>query len=283
MAAQTLQALIASETPLVAPSVYDGISAKVGRELGFKAYYVGSYASGATRYGCPDIGYLGVEDIADQVRRIADIVEAPIIADGEGGFGNPLHAAAAVRRLESAGASAVHIEDHEFGKHLTPRPRVLPLDKALDKIKAALDARRSADLMIIARSDCAGPLGDDEAIARAIAFQEAGADAIFLSGFAMRNEGPWETLRREIRVPVFNTNIPGRSARAHAYLGINVLIYYALTHYAALGALREALGVLAKTGSTESIENDIPSFREFDDFLGVPAACEAARKSNLID
>src|SRR5579885_3599442 len=105
----TLRRLIEAEAPLVAPSVYDGISARVARELGFKAVYVGSYASGATRYACPDIGYLGVEDIADQFRRIGATTETPVIADGEGGFGNALHTAAAVRRLERAGAAAVHI------------------------------------------------------------------------------------------------------------------------------------------------------------------------------
>ncbi|MEW2503747.1 isocitrate lyase/phosphoenolpyruvate mutase family protein [Amycolatopsis sp. NPDC047767] len=104
--ANTLRHAIAAAKPLAVPSVHDGISALLVRELGFQAAYVGSYATGATKYGVPDIGYLGLEDMADQVRRLAPLVEVPIIVDGEGGWGNPLHVAHAVRVLERAGAAA---------------------------------------------------------------------------------------------------------------------------------------------------------------------------------
>src|SRR3984957_20948409 len=91
--ASTLRELIARHHPLVVPSIYDGISALMLREFGFEAAYIGSYATGATRYGLPDIGYIGLEDMADQVRRLAPLAEVPIIVDGEGGWGNPLHVA----------------------------------------------------------------------------------------------------------------------------------------------------------------------------------------------
>src|SRR5258708_24425641 len=103
----SLKALIAGPGPLIAPSIYDGISAGVLRDTGFRAAYIGSYATGATKYAVPDIGYIGVEDMADQIRRLAPVANVPLIVDGEGGWGNPLHVARSVRLLERAGAAAV--------------------------------------------------------------------------------------------------------------------------------------------------------------------------------
>jgi 2-methylisocitrate lyase-like PEP mutase family enzyme len=121
-------------------------------KLGFQAAYIGSYATGATKYGVADVGYIGLEDMANQVRRLAPLVSVPVIVDGEGGWDNPLHVARAVRVLERAGAAATHIADHVFGKHITMRPTLLSVDQAVDKIKAALDARDSTDFMIIGRT-----------------------------------------------------------------------------------------------------------------------------------
>ena len=95
----TLGEAMAGHRPLVAPSIYDGISALLVHRLGFQAAYIGSYATSATKYGVADIGYIGLEDMADQVRRLAPLVGVPVIVDGEGGWGNPLHVARAVRIL----------------------------------------------------------------------------------------------------------------------------------------------------------------------------------------
>src|SRR5687768_8388337 len=147
---RTLKDVISENSPLVAPLAYDGISARLVRDLKFQAAYIGSYAASASKYGVADIGFVGLEDIADMVRRIAPIVDVPLIVDGEGGFGNPIHVARSVQVLERAGASATHIEDHVFGKHLGT-PQVIPLGQAVDKIKAAVDARKSEDFLIIGR------------------------------------------------------------------------------------------------------------------------------------
>lgn len=280
---QTLRQAIADHRPLVAPSIYDGISALVAREFDFKAVYIGSYATGATRYGLPDIGYLGVEDMADQVRRLAPLVDAPVIVDGEGGFGNPLHVAQAIKRLERAGAAGVHIEDHDFGKHITARPTLLPREKAVDKIKAALDARISSETMIIGRTDAAMPLGAQEALARAVAFQDAGADAVFLAGYGFSDLSDWDVVRQTITVPVFNTDTPGLSAAQSAALGIDVVLYYGLTHFVAQQAVRKALQALAETGSTVSLDLPLRSVGDFDIFLGIGQAREDAKRYGLLD
>ncbi len=279
----SLREAIGAHQPLVAPSVYDGISALAAREFGFAAVYIGSYATGATRYGVPDIGYLGVEDMVDQVRRISPLVEVPIIVDGEGGFGNPLHVARSVRLLERAGAAATHIEDHEFGKHITASPKVLSVSDAVDKIKAALDARSSSDFMIVARTDAAGSLGADEALARAVAFQEAGADAVFLAGYGISDEEAWRKLREAIDVPVVNTDFPGQSAQDAATAGVDVVLYYGLSHIAARESIRRVFRTIAETGAAPVEESSWSSVAEFDEFLGIADARAKAQQYGLLD
>ncbi|MFI5756285.1 oxaloacetate decarboxylase [Streptomyces sp. NPDC051569] len=282
--AKTLRQIIAENAPLIVPSIYDGISALVLKEFDFKAAYIGSYATGATRYGVADIGYIGVEDMADQVRRLSSIIEVPIIVDGEGGWGNPLHVARSVRLLERAGAAATHIEDHEFGKHVTAKPRVIPVGRAVDKIKAALDARASEDFLVIARTDSAGAEGPDAAIDRLLAYQEAGADGLFMAG--VLNAEQKQRLRSEATVPLVAPDFPGLTTEDYEADGTAVVLYYGLSHLAAQAAYRDAFSVLAKERSSVSLDErlvGIPAIMGFDSFLGVAQVREDARKYGLTE
>jgi 2-methylisocitrate lyase-like PEP mutase family enzyme len=278
--AAALRRLIAERAPLVVPSIYDGISALLVRDLGFEAAYVGSYATGATRYGLPDVGYVGLDDMADQVRRLSDIVEVPLVVDGEAGWGNVVHVARAVRVLEAAGAAAVHIEDHVFGKHLTSRPKVTPLAEALDRLKAALDSRRSNELMIIGRTDAPGAEGPAAAVDRALAFQEAGADGLFIAG--PLDDASYARLKAERRVPVFTTNARGMSAAAQAERGSDVVLYFAVAHIAAKMGMEAALRVLRDEQSVVGLEDGL-DVRGFDEFLGVAAVKAMADQYGLLD
>lgn len=284
--ANTLRHAIAAAKPLAVPSVHDGISALLVRELGFQAAYVGSYATGATKYGVPDIGYLGLEDMADQVRRLAPLVEVPIIVDGEGGWGNPLHVAHAVRVLERAGAAATHIEDHVFGKHLKADPDLETVRRTVDKIKAAVDARSDADFMVIGRTDAskrgtASADGPAQAVERMLAYQEAGADGVFIAG--RLDEQHWSVLKAEAEVPVFTVDFPGHSAAEVGAWGADVVLYRALGPFAAARAMRTAFETLAREGSTTSIEPKLGTLPEFDRFLGIERAREDARAYGLLD
>ncbi|UFS60607.1 isocitrate lyase/PEP mutase family protein [Subtercola endophyticus] len=278
--ARSLRSVIDEHSPLIVPSIYDGISALLVKELGFDAAYVGSYATGATKYGVPDIGYIGLEDMADQARRLSAIVDVPLIVDGEGGWGNPLHVARAVRVLERAGAAATHIEDHEFGKHLVRSTKIAPVGVAVDKIKAALDARDSEDFLIIARTDSPGSEGPVAAVDRLLAYQEAGADGLFIGGFL--DEAAHARLRAEAHVPIFQPDFPQHTAADHARQSADVVIYYGLTHIAASEGMRSALGVLKAQESTISLEGEL-STQGFDEFLGIEAARTTARKFGLIE
>lgn len=278
--ARSLKTLIAESHPLIVPSMYDGISALLIKQLGFDAAYIGSYATGASRYGVADIGYIGLEDMADQVRRLGPIAEVPIIVDGEGGWGNPLHVARSVKVLERAGAGATHIEDHDFGKHITLRSSVISTQQAADKIKAAVDARNSENFLIIARTDSSGVEGPASAVDRLLAYQDAGADGLFIAGFL--DAESWVRLRTDARVPIYSPDFPQHSAADHADQGADVVLYYGLTHIAAKAGMLEALETLKRNSSTVSIESRL-SVSGFDEFLGIEDARAQARKFGLID
>lgn len=283
--ATTLKQLIEVNKPLAVPSVYDGISALLIRELGFGAAYLGSYATGATKYGLPDIGYIGLEDMADQVRRIAPVVDVPVIVDGEGGWGNALHTAHAVKVLERAGAAAAHIDDHLFGKHIKATADLETTKRTADKIKAAVDARTSADFMVIGRTDASkrGAPVDVQlsAIERMLAYQEAGADGVFIAG--RLDEERWALLKAEAKVPVFTVDFPGRTAAEIGSWGADVVLYRALGPLAAANAMRTAFQTLIREGSTIGIESELGTLPEFDEFLGIAQARHDARAYGLLD
>jgi methylisocitrate lyase len=275
---RTLKSVILENRPLIVPGAYDGISARIIRDLKFEAAYVGSFALTAAKYGLVDIGFVGLEDMAEAVRRIANIVEVPVIVDGEGGFGNPIHVARTVKVLEQAGASATHIEDHVFGKHLGI-PEVLPVKQAVDKIKAAVDARKSEDFHIIGRSDAFHNEGEEATIDRLLAFQEAGADAIFLAKPPMPGDVLNKRLCDEARVPIVVVNGPDYSAKQLGDQGADIVLYPTLTNLMAASSIRESLEFLARDGSTVHLNED---FAAFDRFLGADQYREVAQRLGLI-
>jgi 2-methylisocitrate lyase-like PEP mutase family enzyme len=208
----------------------------------------------------------------------------PIIVDGEGGWGNPLHVARAVQVLERSGAAATHIEDHDFGKHITAKPRIVPVKAAVDKIKAALDARDSEHFLIIARTDSSGIEGPEAAVDRLLAYQDAGADGLFIAG--LLDEPSQLRLKTESRVPVVTTDFPWTTPEGQAKDGADVILYYAIAHMGAADGLRAAFSALASDGSTLSLQESwggIPGIRAYDEFLGIPAAREKATQYGLLD
>ena len=279
----SFRTLIDRHAPLIVPSIYDGMSAVIVRELGFEAAYIGSHAVSASRHGLPDHGYVGLEEMADHVRRLAPLAGVPLFVDAEDGWGNPLHVAHSVRVLERAGAAAVHLEDHVFGKHLTPRPQVLPLGQAVDKFKAALDARDSDAFMVVARTDSIFAEGQTAAVERVLAYQEAGADGVFIAGNL--DAAHRAQLRDGARVPIFVVNFPGRSAAEQAVEGAAVVFYYALAHLTAFDAMRAAYQTLARDGSAVAVEAqaDTEALHVLDHFLGSDLALADARRYGLID
>jgi 2-methylisocitrate lyase-like PEP mutase family enzyme len=170
------------QTPVVAPGVFDALTASIAAEAGFSALYVSGAAIAYTRLGRPDIGLVSMSEVAETVALIADRVETKLIVDADNGFGNALNVQRTVRLFERAGAAALQLEDQSFPKrcgHLRDKV-VIPLGEMVGKIRAAVDARRSEETLIIGRTDAEAVEGFSAAIERAHAYAEAGADILFV-------------------------------------------------------------------------------------------------------
>lgn len=180
-----------SKPPIVvAPGVYDPLSAMLASQAGFRALYISGAAIAYTRLGRPDIGLVSLSEVVETVSLIRDRVDAHLIVDADTGYGNALNVERTVRLLERAGASAIQIEDQSFPKrcgHLDDKT-LIPAAEMAGKIKAAVDARRSVDTLIIARTDAVAVEGFDAAIDRAQLYRDAGADVLFVEAPKARDE-----------------------------------------------------------------------------------------------
>ncbi len=180
-AAQRLRELLASQELILAPGAYDCITARAIARAGFAACYMTGAGTAAT-LGYPDYGLVTMSEMAENAGRIAATIDLPLIADADTGYGNELNVTRTVREYERRGVAALHIEDQDFPKkcgHLENKV-IIPLEAYLQKIRAAAAARRNSDFVIIARTDSRATLGLDEAVRRANAALEAGADVAFV-------------------------------------------------------------------------------------------------------
>jgi len=181
-----LRDLMAQGT-VVAPFVFDGVQAKLAEAAGFDAVYMTGFGTAAS-FGLPDLGLIGLGEMSANASRIAAAVNVPVIADADTGYGNETNVARTVEVYERAGVAALHIEDQESPKRcgFLEGKRVIPRDEMVLKIKAAVAARSDPALVIIGRSDAIQPNGWDDAMDRARAYREAGADLVFTDGLKTR-------------------------------------------------------------------------------------------------
>jgi 2-methylisocitrate lyase-like PEP mutase family enzyme len=274
-----LRALLARPGIVVAPGAYDAMSARLVEQAGFDAVYVGSYATAASRLGLPDAGLVGMREMVDHAAAAADAVDTiPVVADAENGFGNASTVWRTVHEFERAGVAGIHIEDHEFGKHMPVPGRVLGRDAMVEKIRAAVDARRDPDFVIIARTDAGwleGGGGLADAVDRAIAYGRAGADLVFLAGM---RAPVLATVKDRIPHPLCATDSPGGNVAADEAAGVKLVLYYALALYAAFRAVRQALASFRASGDASGLRREEP---EFDRFIGFPRIQDLAVKHGL--
>jgi len=168
---------------LVIPGAYDALSAMLVQAAGYPAVYVGSYATAAAGFGLADVGVLTLEELARHAKSVSSAVSVPVIADAEGGFFDPANIWRTVRAFEEAGVSAIHIEDHAGGKHTDLEQKLVPLELMLQRLQAALDARRNPEFLIIARTDAIWATHDvDECVERLKAFASIGITHFFANG-----------------------------------------------------------------------------------------------------
>jgi methylisocitrate lyase len=167
---------------IVLPGVFDALSARIAEQVGFEAMFQTGYGSSAALLGMPDFGFLNASETVDNARRIIRAVSVPVLVDADTGYGNPLNVWRIVRDLENLGAAGIFLEDQIWPKrcgHMAGKD-VISKDDYIPKLKAALEARRSKDFVIVARTDARAPIGLGEAIERGKAYRKAGADVIFV-------------------------------------------------------------------------------------------------------
>lgn len=272
MADPRLKAAIQAKEFVLAPGVFDLISALIADRHDYKALYVTGYGTVASYLGLPDAGLASYRDMLERIAQIVKMTTKPVIADADTGYGGLLNVRHTVRGYEEAGVSAIQIEDQEFPKKCghTPGRRVIPMDDMVRKIKVASDSRSSSDFLIIARTDARTSLGLDEAIRRGEAYGAAGADIVFIE--SPESEEEMREVARRIDKPLFANIVNGGrtpilSAAALKEIGFAVGIHPAIGFLSMGEALNRAYGDLAANGITSA---DIPlySFAEFNKLLG---------------
>jgi 2-methylisocitrate lyase-like PEP mutase family enzyme len=181
---------LAAKPIVLTPGVYDPLSASLAAMAGHEAVYLSGAAIAYTRFARPDIGLVSVSEVADTLALVRDAVDLPIVVDADTGFGNALNVQRTVRTFERAGATVIQLEDQTFPKrcgHLSEK-KVVPMQEMVGKIKAAVDARRSGETLIMARTDAIAVEGFDKAEERAAAYVEAGADMLFVEAPTNREQ-----------------------------------------------------------------------------------------------
>jgi 2,3-dimethylmalate lyase len=272
MADPALRKALRDKEFILAPGVFELISALIADRIGFKALYVTGYGTVASYLGLPDAGLATYRDMVERIAQIVKMTKTPVIADADTGYGGPLNVRHTVRGYEDAGVTAIQIEDQEFPKKCghTPNRRVVPLEDMLRKIEVAVNSRRSEDFLVIARTDARTGLGIDEAIRRGKAFARAGADVVFIESPESVEE--LERVAAEIDAPLFANMVPGGrtpilSAERLKAMGYAIAIHPAIGFLTVGAALDKAYRDLKLNGvSTGAV--DLYSFDEFNKLIG---------------
>ena len=264
---QQLKALAAARRGVIVPGAFNAMSAKVIADAGFEAIYITGAGVTNMWFGMPDQGFMGLAEIADHTARIRDAVELPLIVDADTGFGNALNVYHTVRTLERAGADCIQLEDQVAPKrcgHFAGKD-VIALDEAVGKIKAAVDARRDPDLLIMARTDAAATQGFDAAVERAQRFAEAGADILFVEAVTTADEV--RALPRRLATPqLVNMVIGGKTPIVGADelkdLGYGFVLYANAALQGAVAGMQRVLGALQQAGRVDEDPTLVVPFAE---------------------
>ena len=271
MADSKLRRALDSGETLVAPGVYDMISATIAEKVGFPAVFVGGYGVSASHLGVPDVGLMTFTDILERVRTFSAILTKPIIVDADTGYGGLVNLRHAVRSYEKAGVAAIQIEDQIFPKRCghAKGVEVCDIQEMLKRIGVATESRKSENFLIIARTDSRLELGLEEAIKRAEAYSEAGADLIFVESPQTVDE--MKILKQSIKTPLVfkmvpDGNLSDLSSKVLADLGFSILIYPTLGFLSAANAIQQAFNEFKTTGLVK--KQTMQRFDEFSNMIG---------------
>ena len=272
---QQLKSLVDARRGVIVPGAFNALSAKVVADLGFEAIYVTGAGVTNMWFGMPDQGFMGLSDIADHTARIRDAVEVPLLVDADTGFGNALNVVHSVRTLERAGADCIQLEDQVAPKrcgHFNGK-EVISTEEAVDKIKAAVDARRDSGLLIMARTDAAATLGFEAAVERAQKFAEAGADILFVEAVTQADEVralPQRLTTPQLMNMVIGGKTPIFNAEQLAELGYGIVLYANAALQGAVLGMQKALTVLRDEKQVLESGGLVTPFAERQRLVGKP-------------
>jgi len=281
---QSLKTRFTRPDIVLAPGIYDALTASLGAAAGFEALYVSGASIAYTRLGRPDIGLVSMNEVCETVALIRDRVPTPLIVDADNGYGNALNMQRTVRLFERAGASAIQIEDQSFPKrcgHLADKS-LIPLGEMAGKVKAAIDARASDGTLIIARTDAVAVEGFGPAIERAHAYAEAGADLIFVEAPSSTDE--LARIGRELKGsrPLMANMVEGgrtpiRAASELEALGFSLVIFPGGIVRALARAAQDFYGTLKRDGSTGGFRDRMFDFDQLNALIGTPEMIAAGK------
>src|SRR5215213_4484121 len=272
--AAALRTLLEGGEPVLAPGAYDGLSARLVERAGFPAVYMTGFGASASLLGRPDVGLLSFAEMAGHARRLVQAVDVPVIADADDGYGNPLNVMRTVSEYEAAGVAALHIEDQVAPKrcgHMDGKD-VIDAAEMVEKVRAAVEARRAPDLVIIARTDARAVEGLDAALERARRYRDAGADMLFVE--APESEAEVAAVAEAFPdTPLLFNWVDGGRTPALGLdrlreLGFRLVIYPLSALLVAGRAVGEALDRLREDGTPGAI--DLPAFDELTTMIGLP-------------
>jgi len=290
MTATTLSDRLSRPPILMAAGVYDPLTALIAERTGFEALYVSGAGIAYTRLGRPDIGLVSLSEVVETVELIRDRVGVHLIVDADTGYGNALNVERTVRLLERAGASAIQIEDQDFPKrcgHLDNKS-LIPAQQMVGKIKAAIDARRSAQTLIIARTDAIAVEDFERAMARAALFREAGADVLFIEAPRKHDELRRIGARFGKSAPLLANMVEGGKtpilpASELEALGFAVVIFAAGVVRAVARTAEDFYASLKANGSTEPFRARMFDFDGLNHLLGTPETLARGRRYESLE
>ena len=279
-----LKSIIKTET-LLAPGIYDALSGLIAEQSGAQAVYLSGASIAYTRFGRSDVGLISVSEVHDTLAAATDRIKIPIIVDADTGFGNALNVQRTIRNFERAGAAAIQIEDQSFPKrcgHLDGKV-LIKTDEMVGKVKAAVDARKTSDTLIIARTDARAVEGLQEAIDRARTYEEAGADILFIE--APRSVDELKIIRKSfhLNTPLLANMVEGgktpvKTANDLKSLGFNIVIFPGGAVRAATFQLQEYYAGLLENGSNAEFSKRMHDFDSLNAVIGTPKLLSIGKK-----
>jgi 2-methylisocitrate lyase-like PEP mutase family enzyme len=273
----TLALRLQQPTALLAPGIYDALTALVAEQAGFEALYLSGASIAYTRLGRSDVGLTTATEVADSLARITERVRLPVIVDADTGFGNALNTQRTVRAFERAGAAMIQLEDQTFPKrcgHLDGKG-VVPVAEMCGKLRAALDSRHSKDTLILARTDAVAVEGFEAAMDRAEHYLACGVDALFIEAVRSPEQMKAACGRFAARIPMLANMVEGgktpvHSAAALGDLGYRIVIFPGGTARAVSHLLRRYYASLHQHQTTAPFKDEMLDFDQLNALIGTP-------------